>query len=444
LADVMGGRLTVESQPQIGSAFCLSLPLKLGPATELQPAAGLAGERVRILSRRPSLAESLARHASSLGLKVLPDDSDAHDADVVVVDAGSHPGTLDSLLGSSGSSRAALVVIAAAAEVDARQLRALLPDERIVLKPVHRIALHEALAAALGTPVAADAEPAPEEAHASLSGHVLVVEDEPVNAAVAEGYLAALGCTSVWVKSGTEAVARTTAERFDLIMMDLNMPGMDGFAAAALIRKQQGRTEGGHRKTRVPIVALTAHDEAHYREKCLAADIDDILSKPYTIDDCASLLRRWLNRTGATSVARLPGAATAAAESAADGAVEPETLAGVDANAVSALRELHAGRQVDLYSKLVELFRSSSAQSLAELHAALERDDLPAAAAVCHKLASAAANVGALAYAQQVRTLERHCLAGERVRARELCRELQAAHLPLLETLQDLRLRATA
>src|SRR5690606_14199582 len=102
---------------------------------------------------------------------------------------------------------------------------------------------------------------------APLHGHVLLVEDEPVNAAVAEGCLAALGCTSVWARSGAEAVARAAAEHFDLIMMDLNMPGMDGFAATKLIREQQKRAAGERRAARVPIVALTAHDAAHYREK---------------------------------------------------------------------------------------------------------------------------------------------------------------------------------
>ncbi len=434
LAEVMGGRLTVESQPQIGSSFSLSLPLKLGVATG-ETAARLAGS-VRILSRRRSLAESLARQASLLGLTVVAEDAQADGADVVVVDAGSHPGTLDALLGAS---RTPLVVIATGAEADARQLPARLPGERIVLKPVHRMALYEALAAALNVPVAKDARPAAGETHAALSGHVLLVEDEPVNAAVAEGYLAALGCTSVWVKSGTEAVARAAAVHFDLIMMDLNMPGMDGFAAARLIREQQRRTTG-ERQPRVPIVALTAHDGAHYHEKCLAADIDDILSKPYTLDDCASLLRRWLQpgddtpATGAQDTAEATGG----------GHAGPATLASVDAHAVTVLRQLPAGRQVDLYSKLVELFRTSSAQSLSELEAAIAKDDLATAAAVCHKMASAAANVGALAYSQQVRKLERHCLAGERVLARELGRELRAAHAPLLETLQGEHLRATA
>ncbi len=108
------------------------------------------------------------------------------------------------------------------------------------------------------------------------------------------------------------------------------------------------------------------------------------------------------------------------------------------------MRQLPGGRQADLYSKLVDLFRSSSTRSLAELEAALREDDLATAAAVAHKMAAAAGNVGALAYSQQVKALERHCVAGDGVRARELCRSLQAAHAPLLERLQDQRLRKTA
>ena len=120
------------------------------------------------------------------------------------------------------------------------------------------------------------------------------------------------------------------------------------------------------------------------------------------------------------------------------------SLTSVDANAVAALRQLGAGKQADLYSKLVGLFGSSSTQALDELKAALEADDLPTAAAVCHKLASAAANVGALAYAQRVKELERHALAGERTPARDVGEELCAAHVPLLEALQSQRVRATA
>jgi two-component system sensor histidine kinase BarA len=311
---------------------------------------------------------------------------------------------------------------------------------------VHGPALREAFAAALGVEAEA-AQPAPTRAAAGpLKAHVLLVEDEAVNAAVGEGYLEALGCTSTWVTSGAEAVACAAAEHFDLILMDLSMPGMDGFATTALIRRQESRNGG----RRVPIVALTAHDAVRYRDKCLAADIDDILSKPYTLDDCRRLLRHWLAGTDEGAAAPAQSAASAATDSPAtlgsplQGA--PERLCVVDTNAVAALRRLGAGagKQADLYAKLVDLFRASSTRSVAELTSALDDDDLPAVAAVCHKLAAAAANVGALAYAEHTRKLEQQALAGQRASAAELAAALCEAHLPLLDALQSQRLRATA
>ena len=112
-------------------------------------------------------------------------------------------------------------------------------------------------------------------------GRVLIVEDDQINAAVAEGYLAELGCSSEWVVDGSGAVARNAVERFDLILMDLNMPGLDGYGTTALIRKYD-------HTSRVPIVALTANDANAYREACLRAGMDDILSKPYTFEAFAN------------------------------------------------------------------------------------------------------------------------------------------------------------
>ncbi len=126
---------------------------------------------------------------------------------------------------------------------------------------------------------------------AAVCGHALVVEDEAVNAEVARGYLEALGCTAVWAKDGAEALARSATERFDLILMDLNMPGFDGYETARLMRERSGIASRG---ASVPIAALTAHSRSQVLERCEAAGIDDVLGKPYTPEDFEQLLRRWI------------------------------------------------------------------------------------------------------------------------------------------------------
>jgi len=270
LAQLMGGSIDVESRPQAGSTFHLRLQLPTGP-TLAAPAPAWPQRRVRILTRRPALAESLARHARALGLTVLPDSATTPDEqELVLADASSQREYLKARLGAGKARQRNLIVLATAAELDLPELAGL-ESQAVVLKPVQRGALYDALAATSGRTPHAGVAPAAAPAEA-LNAHVLLVEDEPVNAAVAQGYLMALGCSSVWVKDGAEAVARNAAERFDLIFMDLSMPGMDGFATTALIR-QRGAATG-----RVPIVALTAHDAANYRDACLTAGMDDMLT----------------------------------------------------------------------------------------------------------------------------------------------------------------------
>jgi signal transduction histidine kinase/CheY-like chemotaxis protein len=428
LAELMGGSVTAQSRPNVGSTFRVRLPLKSAalPAADTPPP--FTQRTVCILTRRPALAESLARHASALGLEPQCEEGPLREAgeggdhppgafaiqDLIIADISTHARTVESVLRGAHAPRPPLVIVASTAQIQALECNHLVDAETVVANPVHREVLLSALRAASGQgPSAAAPRPAD---RAAIGGHILLVEDEPVNAAVAQGYLAEIGCTSVWVGSGAEAIARSASERFDLIMMDLNMPAMDGFATTRLIREREGSA------LRVPIIALTAHEGKHYRESCLDAGMDDLMSKPYTLEQCAGLLRHWIKR-------RPPSIATAAE---------------IDEATVTGLKNLRGVGQGDLYARLVDLFQAASTQAIAEIAAALRADDFEASGAVCHKLASSAANVGALAFSRQVRQLEQLCDERDGPRARRLFESVSTAHPRLIEELTLRKFRASA
>lgn len=414
LAQILGGSIRVESHPQVGSTFVLSLPMRV--ALE-QPAAPpqLPARNVRILTRHPAMAESLERHLAALGMTALGQDWNAATTvpDLLIIDASNQEDFLR-VRADAGTHVPPLVLIATSAEIESGRLERFAASECLVLKPVQREPLAEALAAALELAPAPQLAAALLDAPDALGGHVLLVEDEAVNAAVAQGYLGALGCTWAWVKDGPQAVARSAVERFDLILMDLSMPTMDGYATTALIRQR----EAG--RARVPIVALSAHDEATYRTACVEAGMDDMLSKPYTLDACGKLLARWLRPQAAPQLS----------------AIDPLTVAN--------LRNLRTRTSEDLYAKLAGLFETSAGESLAAIDLALAGADLPVAAAVGHKLKSSAANVGALAYSHEIGLLEAACTVGDLTEAQRLHARVRAAYPNVLAELSALTLRASA
>ena len=117
---------------------------------------------------------------------------------------------------------------------------------------------------------------------------VLVVDDNPVNRMVALAHLEHLDFEAIAVDSGQEALDRLHAEAFDIVLMDCQLPGLDGYETTRRLRRSEG--DGAH----LPVIAVTAHAMKGERERCLAAGMDDYLAKPFRNDELADALERWL------------------------------------------------------------------------------------------------------------------------------------------------------
>ena len=124
---------------------------------------------------------------------------------------------------------------------------------------------------------------------------VLLAEDNPVNVKVALLQLQRLGCEVDVATDGNEAVAKVAACSYALVLMDCHMPNLDGFEATALIRAAEADAADGRH---IPIVAMTADALQGDQERCLAAGMDDYISKPTTLDALQQALARWLGPTG--------------------------------------------------------------------------------------------------------------------------------------------------
>ena len=272
-------------------------------------------------------------------------------------------------------------------------------------------------AAAAGTPVAPDGSIAADQNGREYRApsplfRVLVVEDNPVNRELAAEQLRVLGYRSDIVGDARSALDALAHQPYDLVLMDCELPVMDGYEATREIR----RREAGERHT--IIVAMTAHATREQRERCLAAGMDDYLSKPVRLQTLAATLATWSRRWADGETTPVEAASDKANNSTQD---DQE----LDAATIAELQDLSEATGDDVLRNLVEAFLSELPLRVAALESALQAEDLHALARAAHAMRSAA-GLGAIRYANLCAAVERHAIGGERSEALSLARTLIA------------------
>ena len=231
---------------------------------------------------------------------------------------------------------------------------------------------------------------------------MLLVEDNPVNQQVAVGMLENLGCQVDVAANGLEAVDAVQSREYDTILMDCQMPEMDGYEATRIIREREAKDASQH----MPIIALTAHALQEHRERCLDAGMDDYLSKPFTIDNLYNVLCRWLPPPSHLTCERVPS--VSASDPAPTVPMAPRVAGAMTINweTLDALRALQQHGSPDLLGRVIHTYFHTASQLLETLQTAVAQDDTTTVQQAAHSLKSSSGNVGAQRLMTLCRALE--------------------------------------
>jgi len=414
LADMMGGEVGLVSAEGEGSTFMVKLPFRVAPEQPALIARPVTGTRILLAGGSEETRSVFMRYASQWGIEAL---SVADFRQAMSIMAGEKrpfdllilvqpmpdieiANALQEVRGHA--SLKDLPVLACLASIDP-SLKAQVMElgaTSVLVKPVRQSALYEAVVSALHpdsvdsgmtertsskeTPVAPEASDALE-----AQTLILLAEDNPVNQQVAVRLMNKLGYAAHVVNNGQEAVDATECLPYALVLMDCQMPLMDGFEATHQIR----RSEVGSNK-HLPIIAMTANAMQGDRERCLDAGMDDYLSKPVDAERLKEILERWMPRRPKRALGHEPVA---------DGrGLHDVQKSPID---MKRLREFFGDDDAAIY-ELLQVF-SVSLQQLQERLQLAVHDRSPAISALAHELKGSAANMGASRLAEVAAQSER-------------------------------------
>ncbi len=406
LAEMMGGEIGVESEPGAGSTFWFTARLGRSTTERLKPRVSVSDEfrqlRVLVVDDTESAREVMAGMMRSLGPVV--ETADSGDAAVeMICEANRSAKPFDLVLldwlmpGMDGMEtarelcdkvaserRPKIIVVTAHGREDFFQQAGSLSIAGTLLKPVSASTLFDVVASTIGgqgrDTHAEHVEVGDGDASALAGFRVLLAEDNPINQQIAQEILEHAGARVTVAGNGRIAVDQIRKGSFDVVLMDLQMPEMDGYQATGVIRADAELCD-------TPVIAMTAHAMGSDREKCLQAGMNDYVTKPIDPKQLFAAIRRWVRPGDGESVDAVPRDTPPQRD------VEdllPQTLDGIDVQ--DGVRRVAGNRE--LYFRLLRDFAVREASAPGRIREALEKGHIEEAARDAHSLKGVSANLG--------------------------------------------------
>jgi two-component system, sensor histidine kinase and response regulator len=452
LVEMMGGTLGVSSDAGTGSTFWFTVRLKVS-TTETASPLPLQGMRVLIVDDNAASRVTLRQQTAGWGMTA-DTAADGQDAlqqlrtpsglpyDLAILDL--------TLPGMDGIELAAAIKAdPALASLPLLMMTPLGQFGRArgieiagyLSKPVRQSQLRNCITATLGLGGAAPPPSLPEDdGFAVLAGavQILLVEDNLVNQEVGMAMLEGLGCGARLAGNGVEGLAELNSGKYHLVLMDCQMPEMDGYQATRQLRENEAQAAAlsGEEIVRLPVIALTAHAMMGNREACLEAGMDDYLAKPFTQEELRQVLLRWLPE----QAARLDHSATPAAGPAAEDAFPGPRESGVPAvvrqvespvivdSILDSIRALQREGRPNLLDRMILHFCEDSSQVLKRLRGGVKSADADEIRAAAHSFKSSSAYLGALHLAELCKQVETVALEQNFAEACELMLRIDAEY----------------
>ena len=460
LCEMNGGEISVESTPGKGSTFRFTVRVKIRPfplQSKVARHADLKGMRVLIVDDNSTNRNILHHQVLSWGMRngSVEDGENALRKLKKAVEMGDpyELAILDMMMpGMNGLELAkAIKADSAIAPVQLILLTSIGQDydseslcrhgiSAHLSKPVRQSQLYDCIACALGSQSGENPQLMSESSDvdngsAFTGALVLIAEDQPVNQEVARCMVETFGCYVEVASNGQEALDALSKTPYDLVLMDCQMPELDGYAATRIFREretQTGKNQSGPAQAirRTPIIAMTAHAMQGDREQCIAAGMDDYLSKPFNQDRLFAVLKRWLPSKSTTDIPvhttgedqteqdqskafPLPDAGNGESNLHGEGFLERFLhLDHLNYKTLESLRSMVREGQPSLLKKVTRIYVESSPKLMETIRHSITLGDAAAMQGAAHSLKSTSGNLGAMMLAEICKELDAMGRAG--------------------------------